>query len=71
MRLYYKFPLRLRSLFLKQAADRDLDDEIQFHLQSQIDEYVAQGMRPEEAHYAALRSIGRLQQTKEECRCEM
>jgi len=68
MRWYYKFPLRLRSLFLKQAADRDLDDEIEFHLQSQIDEYVAQGMTPKEAHYAALRSIGRLQQTKEECR---
>ena len=68
MRLYYKFPLRLRSLFRKQAADQDLEDEIQFHLQYQIDDYVAQGMNPEEARYAALKSIGRLQQTKEECR---
>ena len=68
MRLYYKLPLRLRSLFRRHAVDQDLDDEIQFHLQHQIDEYSAQGMNPEEAHYAALRSMGRLQQTKEECR---
>jgi macrolide transport system ATP-binding/permease protein len=68
MRLYYKLPLRLRSLFRRHAVDEDLDDEMQFHLQRQIEEYIAQGMNPEEAHYAALRSIGRLQQTKEECR---
>jgi len=68
MRLIYKLPLRLRSLFRKREADRDLDDELQFHLQSQIEEYVAKGMKPEEARYAALRSLGRLQQTKEECR---
>lgn len=68
MRLYYKLPLRLRSLFRKQEADQDLDDEIQFHLQHQIDEYIAQGMSADDAHYAALRSLGRLQQMKEECR---
>jgi len=68
MRLYYKLPLRLRSLFRRHAADQDLEDEIQFHLQQQSDEFVAQGMNAEEAHYAALRSMGRLQQTKEECR---
>src|SRR5258708_11602292 len=68
MRLLYKIPLRVRSLFYKRAADQDLEDEIQFHLQCQIDEYLAIGMTPEEARHAALRSLGRLQQTKEECR---
>ena len=68
MRLLYKLPLRLRSLFRKRETDRDLDDEIQFHLQSQIDEYLAQGLTPEKARYAALRSLGRLQQVREECR---
>lgn len=68
MRWYHKLPLRLRSLFRKQEADRDLDEEIQFHLQNQIDEYVAQGMDREEAYYAARRSLGRLQQVTEECR---
>jgi predicted permease len=68
MRFYYKFPLRLRSLFRKQVADQDLEEEIQFHLQCLTDNYIAQGMSPEEARYAAFRSLGRLQQTREECR---
>src|ERR1700758_3901635 len=68
MRWYYKLPLRLRSLFRNRQADQDLNDEIQFHLQHQIDEYVAQGMDPKEARYAALRSMGGLEQLKEECR---
>lgn len=68
MRLYYKLPLRLRSLFRRRATDQDLEDEIQFHLQHQIDEFIAQGMSAEEARYAALRSLGRVQQTKEECK---
>src|ERR1700687_234395 len=68
MRWYYKLPLRLRSLFKNRQAERDLGDEIQFHLQSQIDEYVAKGMDTEEARYAALRSFGGLEQVKEECR---
>ena len=68
MRLLYKFPLRWRSLVQKRAADQDLDDELQFHLQRQADEYLAEGMNPEQARHAALRSFGRLQQIKEECR---
>jgi hypothetical protein len=68
MRWYYKLPLRLRSLFRKQQAERELNEEIKVHLQYQIDEYVAQGMDPEVARYAALRSMGGLEQIKEECR---
>ena len=68
MRWYYKFPLRLRSLFRIRRAEQDLGDEVQFHLQCQIEEYVAKGMDPEEARYAALRSLGGVEQMKEECR---
>ena len=68
MRSFHKLRLRLRSLFRRQRADRDLSDEFQFHLQCQIDEYVAQGMAPEEARYAALRSLGGPEQFKQECR---
>ena len=68
MRWYYKLPLRLRSLFLKNKAELDLREELQFHLQNQIDEYVAQGMNPQEARRAALRSLGGVEQVKEECR---
>src|ERR1700730_17389593 len=68
MRWYYKLPLRLRSIFHKNRAELDLSEELQFHLQSQIDEYVAQGMNPKEARQAALRSLSGIEQAKEECR---
>jgi|HubBroStandDraft_1064217.scaffolds.fasta_scaffold08123_3 macrolide transport system ATP-binding/permease protein len=68
MRWYYKLPLRLGSLFQNREAERNLNDEIQSHLQYQTEEYVRQGMDPEEARYAALRSLGGMEQVKEECR---
>src|ERR1700720_4724386 len=68
MRWYYKLPLRLRSIFHKNRAELDLSEELQFHLQNQIDEYVAQGMNPKEARHAALRSLGGIEQAKQECR---
>jgi macrolide transport system ATP-binding/permease protein len=68
MRWYYKLPLRLRSIFHKNRTELDLSEELQFHLQNQIDEYVAQGMNPKEARHAALCSLGGIEQAKEECR---
>jgi macrolide transport system ATP-binding/permease protein len=68
MRWYYKLPLRLRSLFGRAKAELDLSEELQFHLQNQIDEYIAGGMDAEEARYAAFRSLGGVEQVKEECR---
>ncbi len=68
MRWYYKLLLRLRSIFHKNQAELDLSEELQFHLQNQIDEYVAQGMNPKEARHSALRSLGGIEQAKEECR---
>ena len=68
MRWYYKAPLRLRSLFRSRKADLDLSEELQFHLQNQIDEYVAQGMDRQEARRAAFQSLGGVERVKEECR---
>lgn len=68
MRWYHKLPLRLRSLLHKERIEQELSDEFQFHLQHQAEEFIAQGMSGEEARYAALRSLGGLEQLKEECR---
>src|SRR6516164_8489591 len=68
MRWFYKLPLRLRSLFCKNEAELDLSEELQFHLQNQTDEYVAKGMDAQEARHAAFRSLGGVEQVKEECR---
>ena len=68
MRWRHKLPLRLRSLFRREQAEQELDDEIRFHLQSLIDQYVAHGMQPEAARRAALRELGHLEPVKEQCR---
>jgi predicted permease len=68
MRWYYTLPLRLRTLFRKDKAELDLSDELQFHLQNQTDEFVAQGMNPQDARRAAWQSLGGVEQVKEECR---
>ncbi len=59
---------RLRSLFSRAAVDQELDEELQYHLDRQIEQYQAAGMSPRDARLAAHRSISGLQQRKEECR---
>ncbi|MBV8632544.1 MAG: ABC transporter permease [Silvibacterium sp.] len=45
-------------LFRRGRAGGRLDEELRFHLEQQIAEYVATGMNPEEARHAALRAFG-------------
>jgi putative ABC transport system permease protein len=45
--------------------DREIDDEIRSHLAEATEEYVQQGLSPEEARWAAQRSFGGVTQTKE------
>jgi predicted permease len=59
---------RLRALFRKRAFDADMDDELRFHLELQIQENIQSGLSAEEARYAALRSLGGMEQVKERCR---
>jgi predicted permease len=68
MRWLYKLPLRLRSLFKRGRVEKELSDELRFHLEKLTEENVAKGMTAEDARYAALRELGRLDQIKEECR---
>ncbi len=68
MRWHYRLVLRFRSLLHRAAADRELDDELRFHIERQIAENVAKGMTAAEARYAALREFGGVEQAKEECR---
>ena len=68
MRWAHTLPLRFRSLFRKNRVERELSDELRFHLEKLVEERVAKGMAPEQARYAALRELGGLEQIKEECR---
>ena len=49
--------LILRTLSRRQRVDRELDEEIQDHLQREIDAQSSSGLPPEEARYAALRVL--------------
>jgi putative ABC transport system permease protein len=61
---------RIRSLFRKNVVERELDQELRFHLERQIAENVAAGMTPEEARRRATREFGGVEQMKERCRDE-
>jgi putative ABC transport system permease protein len=67
-RWLYLLPLRWRSLFRRAEVERELDDELRFHLDHQIEELVARGVAPEEARTMALRSLGGIERRKDECR---
>jgi putative ABC transport system permease protein len=68
MRWVDELLLRLRSLLWRPRVDQELDAELRFHLEQQIEENLAAGMSAEEARYAARRTIGGMAQIKEECR---
>src|SRR5262245_53408791 len=65
---FYTVPLRLRSLFRRAQVERELDEELRYHIERQIEEHVAKGMTAEEARHAALRAMGGVERRKEECR---
>ena len=60
--------LRLRSILRRNDVERELDEELQFHIENKIDEGLAHGLSPKEARYAALRAMDGLEQRKEEMR---
>jgi putative ABC transport system permease protein len=62
------FLCRLWALLRSRQLDRDIDDEITSHLAEATDEYMQQGLSPEDARLAALRSFGGVTQSKEVCR---
>src|SRR5262245_12039997 len=62
----FTVPLRLRSIFRGGQVEKELEEELRFHLEHKIEEGIARGLSPEEARYAALRAMDGLEQKKEE-----
>jgi len=67
-RWIYKLLLRLRSLFDRQMADQELDDELRDYVEQKMQQCITQGMSREEARRAALLEMGGLEIRKEQCR---
>src|SRR5215813_7830434 len=59
---------RWRALTHHDELDQELDEELRFHLDRQIEQNIKNGMTPDDARYAAMKSFSRVDQAKEECR---
>ncbi len=60
-----RFLMRFARVFTNSRAEADLEREIAAHLRLLEDEYLSQGMPPEEARLAARRAYGGVEQAKQ------
>lgn len=60
--------IRLRALFRRKSVETELDEELRFHLERQVEKYVQGGLRREEAQRRARMEFGGYEQVKEEYR---
>ncbi len=63
-----RFVFALRNLFRKKIVEKELQEEIQFHMEMQIQQNRGQGMTEEEARRQASLQVGGVEQTKERVR---
>jgi len=66
MRWLTKCQMFLHSLLNRQRVDTDLDQELQDHLTQEIENNIRSGISPEEAAYAARRSVGSIPLLKDQ-----
>ena len=59
---------RLRALIRGSAVDRELDEELRFHVEHEIEKYVAAGLSRDAATRKARLIFGGVDQIKEDCR---
>jgi predicted permease len=59
---------RLKAVVRGSELDRQLETELQFHLDLEAAKYTRQGMPPDSARTAARRAFGGVERVREECR---
>ncbi len=57
-----------RSLLARRREEQALSEEVEFHIQRQLEQNLSAGMPPDEARYAALRAFGSSAAVREETR---
>jgi putative ABC transport system permease protein len=68
MNWLYNVRLRLHRLVHNQQFERDLQDELQLHVELQVQELVRRGIPHEQARKEALAMFGGVAQVREDCR---
>ena len=59
---------RLRSLLRRDAVENELDEELRFHLEQQVEKHVRAGLTRDEALRRTRLEFGALGRVKEDCR---
>jgi predicted permease len=59
--------VRFRSLFRRTAVTQEIDQELQFHLDQQMEKYLRSGLTPEQARRRLRMEFGGLTQLQEDC----
>ena len=62
------FRFRLRTLFRRNVAEDDLDDELRFHLERAAEQHEARGLSAREARRRARVEFGQVDVVKDDCR---
>jgi predicted permease len=65
MNIFPRLTRRLVFLFRRERFNRELDEEMAFHRAQATEEFIAAGMTPEAARYAAMRQFGNTALLKE------
>ena len=60
--------LRFKAIWKRRQLERDLEDELRFHLVMREEKMKAGGLDPEEARYASRRRFGNRSSLQEDCR---
>lgn len=61
---------RVRALFRRRVVEEELDEELRFHFEHEVEKYRTRGMSEEEARRRARLAFGGQEQVKEDCREE-
>jgi hypothetical protein len=56
-RWFYKLRLRCRTIFQRNQVERELDEELRFHIDHRVEQEIARGLTPEAARYVAVRAM--------------
>jgi len=60
--------VRLNALVFRRASDADLDEELRYHLEREIERHIADGMTPDAARESARRAFGNMSVAAEQAR---
>jgi len=60
--------IRMRALLRRDAVENELEDELRFHFDREVEKFLQAGLTPTEARRRARLAVGGSEQIKEECR---